>query len=178
MKKNQLYVVALAFGFLLSLSSCSNEDIFTPQEEVESNVTFSKSGARTTSTVSGQGGLSFGEGTKTQHFSFHASLDRDGNVSGSFESKSPSQSIRSHGTIDCITFLDDKTAILSGTITKIGGENNYVVGTSIWFKVIDNGEGSKNGTDQFSDYYIGAGGCYPYNVRMRNIESGNIQIKR
>jgi len=174
----------LAFGFLLTFSSCTGEDIVFLEEELDGPVLLSKSGKSPISSVSGQGGLSFGEGTKTQHFSFHASIDGDGNVSGSFESKSPSQnSLRTHGTIDCVTFLNDNTAVLSGTVTKVvkgdgGTFQNYVVGASVWFKVIDNGEGSKNDSDQFSDYYAGFGGCFPYNARMRNIETGNIQIKR
>jgi hypothetical protein len=174
----------LAFIFSLTLASCTGEEIVFLEEELEGPALFSKSGKSAISSVSGQGGLSFGEGTKTQHFSFHASVDGDGNVSGSFESKSPSQnSLRSHGTIDCVTFLDDKTAVLSGTITKVvkgddGTFSNYEIGSSVWFKVIDNGEGKKSAPDQFSDYYGGVGGCFPYNVGMRGIETGNIQIKR
>ncbi len=183
MKKHQLSTLILVFGILLTLTNCSKSD-FMLQEENKNNVLLSKSKKNIKSSVSGQGGLSFGEGTKTQHFSFHASIDQNGNVFGSFESKSPSQnSVRTHGTIDCVTFIDDKTAVLSGTITKVvkgneGTFSNFIVGASVWFKVIDNGEGANSDSDQFSDYYAGFGGCTLYNVRMKDIETGNIQVKR
>ena len=182
MKKHQFYFLAFTVGVFLTLTNCSNEQLLLDNELSE--ITESKLSKSAKSTVSGQGGLSFGEGTKKQHFSFHASLDSNGNVSGSWESKSPSQnSLRSHGVIDCVTFLDDKTAILSGTITKIvkgdeGTFGNYIVGNSVWFKVVDNGDGKQSNADQFSDYFGGVGGCQLFNVGLRDIETGNIQVKR
>ncbi|MBC7382715.1 MAG: hypothetical protein H7296_06920 [Bacteroidia bacterium] len=41
--------------------------------------------------ANGQGGLTIGD--RVQHFSFHASTDKAGVVSGSFEVKSPSQDL-------------------------------------------------------------------------------------
>ncbi len=134
-----------------------------------------------TSSASGQGGLllPYMNGVP-QHFSFHASKDAGGNVSGSWESSSPGQDIRTHGNITCLTILPDgKTAVMGGVITQVDG-NGFpfvVVGGSIWFKVQDNGEGSNAPEDTFSDYFFGNFGCTNFNVVLYPISNGNIQVK-
>ena len=69
--------------------------------------------------VNGQGSITLEGGV--QHFAFHATMDKNGKVSGSWESKSPGQDVRTHGTIDCMSLLDNQTAVLSGTITDRSG---------------------------------------------------------
>jgi hypothetical protein len=120
---------------------------------------------------------------RVQHFSFHANTDADGLVTGTFETKSPGQEIRTHGTINCLTVLPDgKTAIMSGVVTqKVGdGFPGYAeVGSTVWFKVVDNGEGAKSDLDQFSDYTEGPGDCSVNQlVRLYQIVNGNIQVKQ
>jgi hypothetical protein len=115
-----------------------------------------------------------------QHFSFHALTDADGNVSGSWESKSPGQDIRTHGTITCIKVLaDGKTAVLSGVVTHIVGDGypGLTTGTPIWFKVQDNGEGANSAGDTFTDYFFGLAGCVDYGGTPYPITGGNIQVK-
>jgi hypothetical protein len=113
-----------------------------------------------------------------QHFSFHANTDANGNVSGSFESKSPGQDIRVHGTITCMQILaDGKTAVLTGTVTKVVGEGFPIAeGNPIYFKVQDNGEGANAADDRFSDYFV-FGVCQNFAVALPPIVSGNIQVK-
>ena len=154
-KKNQILLMSLMCGALFMFNSCDKDNLLPyPDGELNGkqidNNLLAKGGK---SFASGQGALMIND--RVQHFSFHASVDGEGNVSGSWESKSPGQDIRTHGSIDCLTFLDDNTAILSGTITKTN-DNPFgiVAGMSVWFKVIDNGEGAKNATDQFTDYYL------------------------
>ncbi len=94
--------------------------------------------------ANGQGGLTIVD--KVQHFSFHASTDAGGVVTGSFEVKSPDQDVRLHGTITCLTILSgNKTAFMSGVVTKKVGDGFpgfYNVGDYVYFEVQDNGEGA------------------------------------
>ncbi len=118
---------------------------------------------------------------QVQHFSFHANTNASGNVTGSFETKSPGQDVRVHGTINCLTILaDGKTAIVKGVVTQKVGEGfpgGYEVGSQVWFKVVDNGEGANSSGDQFTDYYSSNAPCSNFNVAIYTILNGNIQVK-
>jgi hypothetical protein len=113
-----------------------------------------------------------------QHFAFHANKDANGNVSGTWESKSAGQDIRAHGTINCLTILSDgKTAVLTGVVTHVVGNGFPLnIGDPIWFKVQDNGEGSNSTNDRFTDYYV-FGDCINWNAYFPQITGGNIQVK-
>ena len=130
--------------------------------------------------ANGQGFLIPVGSTENQQFSFHANTDKDGVVSGSWESHSPGQNVDTHGEITCMTVLPDgKTAILSGVITKVNEDNPFgvVVGSPIWFKVHDGGEGANSTGDLFTDYYFGLGNCANFNLALRPTTNGNIQVK-
>ncbi len=118
---------------------------------------------------------------QVQTFSFHANTANNGTVSGSFQSNSPGQNIQVHGNINCLVVLaDGKTAAMRGVVTRVNANNPFgvVVGTVIWFKVQDNGEGSNAAADQFSDYYPGFDLCGNAQVDMFEIVAGNIQVKK
>lgn len=135
---------------------------------------------KTASSASGQGTIALDYmNFEPQQFSFHALKDVDGSVTGSWESNSPGQDCRTHGTITCLTILPDgKTAIMSGEITQVEGTCfGSTVGSPIWFKVQDNGEGSKAAPDGFTDYYFGLSGCTDYGLALHPIIGGNIQVK-
>lgn len=129
--------------------------------------------------ANGQGSLIYGG--QAQHFAFHAKT-QNGVTTGSWESKSPGQNVRTHGTIDCLTIMPDgKTAYMTGVVTKKVGDGfppgAYEVGSPIWFKVVDNGEGNTSATDQFTDYY-NFGNCVDRpNRPLQDILNGNIQVK-
>ncbi|MBD0293782.1 MAG: hypothetical protein ICV84_01070 [Flavisolibacter sp.] len=76
--------------------------------------------------------------------------------------------------------VDSKTAVSSGTITKISSTQFpwFVIGDPIWFKIRDNGEGITDLPDEFTDYYFGTSGCTDYGFSLlQPIENGDIQIK-
>ena len=175
LKQPLLLLIGIA---LLTIISCKKTEIgLATQNELKiSEATATSAGMeKSVLLVSGQGGLTLNG--RVQHFAFQASIDVNGVVSGSWESKSPGQDSRTHGTIDCLVFPDNKTAILSGTITQLDGYAfGYQVGDPVWFMVRDNGEGVNDPPDEFSDYYLGRGGCFDYGSPLRNIEDGNIQI--
>ncbi len=181
MKNVKLHLAILVCSFVL-LNGCSEDNITISQADtVISSETHSKndlsvSAKGQNSFATGQGGFIFNG--KHANFSFHASIDNEGNVSGQWEAKTVGFNLRTHGTIYCLSFLDDKTAIMSGIITQVNKDDDSwpgaQVGTSIWFKVVDNGEGN---IDQFSDYYIGKGDCIDYAFPLVDITNGNIQVK-
>ena len=134
--------------------------------------------------ASGQASLTFDRWDgEVQHFSFHAVKDANGNVKGTWESKSPGQDLRTHGILNCLSFLDDHTAYMTGVVTQKIGEvfpGEYEVGMPVWFKVRDNGEGITGTPDEFTDYYSLQGiECVNYEqASMHPIISGNIQVRR
>ena len=152
----------------------SKDSQFGANEEVRS----SPNGGNSGPSANGQGGLLLND--RVQHFAFHATTDKNGIVSGSWESKSPGQDIRTHGTITCLQVLPDgKTAIMSGIITQRSGDGfpGVQVGDPVWFKVVDNGEGANSVEDLFSDYFLGVSSCNNFVVPLQPIVNGNIQVK-
>lgn len=134
--------------------------------------------------ANGQGSLLIAGGLET--FSFHASTDAGGTVSGSFEVKGRGigQDMRLHGTITCMTVMPDgKTAFLAGLITqREGGDaypNSYLVGDYVYFAVKDKGEGQNAMEDQFSDVFASGSTevCGPHPTPLYPIDNGNIQVK-
>ena len=118
-----------------------------------------------------------------QHFSFHVIKDANGNATGTWESKSPGQEVRTHGILNCLVFIDDRTAYMTGVVTQKVGyvfPGEYEVGMPVWFKVRDNGEGNTGAVDEFTDYYSLQGiECVNYQqATMHPIISGNIRVSR
>ena len=120
---------------------------------------------------------------QVQHFSFHVIKDVNGNVKGSWESKSPGQELRTHGILNCLVFIDDRTAYMTGVVTQKVGyvfPGEYEVGMPVWFKVRDNGEGATATSDEFTDYYSLRGiECVDYQqASIHPVISGNIRVSR
>ena len=183
-KLYKLCLMVLVGGLVFFTYSCHQDDLIIPKSDEAAGISIEKDliidikGKK--SYARGQAGLIINN--RFANFAFHATKDSDGNVSGSWEAHAPGQGLRTHGTIECMVFLDDKTAIMYGTITKIvpGVFDWFEVGDSIWFKVRDNGEGGNSEPDQFSDYMLFKGfycGDIPGDY-MTDIVSGSIQVKR
>lgn len=192
--KFQKCLLALTLVCIITLFGCKKEqDAPTAKKEflTEQKVTTALTTRGSRASASGQGALRLDYmNGRVQHFAFHANTDANGKVSGSFESKSPGQNGRAHGTIDCLTVLPDgKTAIMSGFVTQVIGDGYVVdfgvkVGDPIWLKVQDSGEGVNAGKDLFTDYQF-----FPFQVPcsfdigseigldLYPILNGNIQVK-
>ena len=171
---------------IILLISCTKHNNY---ENIEVQVPMSETNAPS---LNG-GNMSFAKGQaalllthlngQVQHFSFHVIKDVNGNVTGTWESKSPGQDLRTHGILNCLTFLDDYTAFMTGVVTQKIGEvfpGEYEVGMPVWFKVRDNGEGNNSSPDEFTDYYSLQGiECVNYEqASIHPIISGNIQVRR
>ena len=177
-------IILLCIQSMILLISCSknlNEKIGFKEETNEAVMNRSSGG--NTSFATGQAALLLPHlNGRVQHFSFYVVKDANGDVKGTWESKSPGQDLRTHGILNCLVFIDDHTAYMTGVVTQKIGEvfpGEYEVGMPVWFKVRDNGEGNNN-TDEFTDYYSLPGiECVNYEqASMHPIISGNIQVRR
>lgn len=189
----KLCYFALAFTVMFTLNSCSNDELLPQNEELSKTVNDNVNAKMKVASASGQAGLNWeqGEGGFNGHqsFSFHASMDAEGNVSGSWQSNYNDSGnnefdINTHGTIECITFVGDNRATMSGTVTSFNAgefwdDFELDINDKAYFEVIDNGEGSKSDPDQFSDVFVALGElfCGDFNVALLDINNGNIQVK-
>lgn len=174
-KKVTIFLITLATGFLFTLGSCQKEtnlkgDANTSEDALKA------SGP----SASGQAGIMLND--RLQNFAFHAKQDKNGNVTGSWQSKSSGQDIKTHGTITCLTIdPDSKIAAMGGIITQINSDDpffsQFEVGDPIWFQVQDNGEGSSGNPDGFSDYFLDWEYCEIFPDFFTPIVTGNIQVK-
>lgn len=129
--------------------------------------------------ANGQGSLRINDELRT--FSFHASTDKDGNVTGSAEVHNRELDIRSHIEINCLE-VSGNIATMSGVVTNSSDPN--VEGSPSVFRVRDNGEGAKAAPDQISLVSFNPNPNAPpidchasFNFALQNIEGGNIQVK-
>ena len=183
MKKILIPVCSLSFILLVSCSKTHNKESLVNQD-AENKLHQEFSNGAQVSYASGQATLTFDRWDgEVQHFSFHLVKDANGNVKGTWESKSPGQNLRTHGILNCLTFLDEHTAYMTGVVTQKVGDvfpGEYEVGMPVWFKVRDNGEGNNSSADEFTDYYSLEGiECVNYEqASIHPIISGNIQVRR
>ena len=181
MKKSSITITRVLS--LMLLISCSKNDN-------QGSLVMQVAKDETQRKVPDGGNISFANGQAAlhlfghvQHFSFYIIKDANGNATGTWESKSPGQDLRTHGTLNCLTFIDDQTAFMTGVVTqKVGNgfPGEYEVGMPVWFKVRDNGEGNNSSADEFTDYYSLQGiECVNYEqASIHPIISGNIQVSR
>lgn len=161
--------------FIISLMfwSCSEE----PTSVVQNSKTeLMKSGP----SANGQGTLVLNGNHQT--FSFHA-MEHDGVVTGSIQCNNRDWGLIFHGEINCMV-IDGNVATISGEIIHDNGLLElYPDYPYFLFKVIDNGEGANDPSDEFSDVYayIENYPCdwnYPPEMwEMKPIVNGNIQVK-
>jgi len=181
MKKIKFYLIALAGGLFLTFNSCDNDDLTISQDEelmsLQLEEAFNKSKAAKEIYTSAEGhGILNGNGYKRQ-FTFHANTMPDGSVEGNGYL---SGLYNTKFSIDCM-IIDGNTATMSGYITK---DEPAYIGSPIWFKVVDNGEGNNSNPDEMSlMWYWGpespnSKDCNSFvSDEIYAIDSGNIQVK-
>lgn len=181
MKKSSITISrVLSLILLISCSKSDNQGSLVMQVAKDETQSELHDGGHI-SFANGQAALQlFGQ---VQHFSFYVIKDANGNATGTWESKSPGQDLRTHGTLNCLTFIDNQTAFMTGVVIQKVGDvfpGEYEVGMPVWFKVRDNGEGNNTSADEFTDYYSLQGiECVNYQqASIHPIISGNIQVRR
>ena len=82
-------------------------------------------------------------------FSFTARLMPDGTVHGQYENHNRAQGFSNHGDVDCLRFVGDNIAVMSGTIRRSDNPAAVEGGRTI-FRVEDYGEGADSPPDRVS----------------------------
>ena len=180
MKKFQLYLTMIACGLFLTLNSCDSEELSISPDQMNGlqMEKFEISAKGNKPSANGQGTITLADET-SRHFSFHANTNKDGSVSGNGVLTYTEGLRKIMFDINCMS-INEGTATISGTITK-DKQNEDGIGNTVWFQVIDNGEGKKASPDQMTLMIVDSAiecdsGLY-YNLVVYDIEGGNIQLK-
>ena len=173
--KFSLLTVACVFAFILN--SCSKEDLSSVQE-ADLVTTIDNTQTRSSGpSANGQGTLTNPDGS-TRHFSFHARENSDGTMDGNGVLTYGGGLLKIKFDVDCLEVIGN-TAQISGIVTQ-WSDNPDGVGRGVWFKVIDNGEGTNADPDEITRLGNSAGplDCtIDYGLEIYPIEGGNIQVK-
>lgn len=174
--------VAIAAGCTVPVESVENDDAITQTSAASSAVV-----AR----VSGSGHVMrnlTGEDELTT-FSYNATARADGTAHGKYQYHFRAADFFIHGTVTCASVAGN-AGWVGGVIDKIvSGDpvDQSLVGTEIWWRVVDNGEGSNAAADLTTSLLFAVPGlpitaeswCRNQDVRgvMRDVLHGNIQVR-
>ena len=145
-------------------------------------------GAEAVTAVAGSPPSAGGSGIVTingdkRTFAFAAVVHGDGAVTGQVQLRNRTFDSMVHIVVDCMVFLDARTVIVSGTVTK--AEDPEAIGVSAVFAVRDNGEDDV--ADQITTLFFEedcesmllalALGFFEIDDVLRPIEAGNIRVR-
>ena len=186
--KFSYFMPLLACALALGIFGCAKEDIKAPNVSDESAT--SKQDITLTTRAGGNqmanGGGTTVEGGEKSTFVFNAVKKSNGSVTGHLVYQIRVSNIGIKMDLDCVRFIGTNTAVLSGIVTEVSGDNIpfYIqVGSKAYFEVVDKGQGNDAAPDLISDLFfpIGAGSA---NANCTNRRagtylpiSGNIQVK-
>ena len=186
--KFSYFMPLLACASVLGIFGCTKETVKAPLAE-ESLI--SKQEVTLTTRAAGgnqmaNGGGTTVEGGEKSTFVFNAVKKSDGSVTGHLVYLIRVSNITVKMDLDCVRFIGGNTAVLSGIVTEVSGENIpwYIhVGSNAYFEVVDKGQGNDSDPDLISDliFPIGTGSanvnCTNRRVRTYLPISGNLTVK-
>jgi hypothetical protein len=130
-----------------------------------------------------------GGGPELTTFSYNAIRRADDVTSGQFQFDFRALNLVVHGTVTCVTAVGN-VAWIGGVIDRLRSDDpvdQELVGTDIWWRVTDNGEGSADAADLTTSLLFTIAGnpttaaswCADQPTRgvERPINHGNIQVK-
>ena len=186
--KFSYFMPLLACALALGIFGCAKEDIKAPNVSDESAT--SKQDITLTTRAGGNqmanGGGTTVEGGEKSTFVFNAVKKSNGSVTGHLVYQIRVSNIGIKMDLDCVRFIGTNTAVLSGIVTEVSGDNIpfYIqVGSKAYFEVVDKGQGNDAAPDLISDLFfpIGTGSananCTNRRARTYLPISGNIQVK-
>jgi hypothetical protein len=122
-------------------------------------------------------------------FSYNAVARADGTAHGEYQYHFRAADFFIHGTVTCAS-TSGNAGWVGGVIDRIvSGDpaDQSLVGTEIWWRVVDNGEGADNAADLTTSLLFAVPGlpitaaswCRDQNVRgvLRDVLDGNIQVR-
>lgn len=140
--------------------------------------------------VTGSGHLErdLGAGPELTSFSYNAIAKGD-TASGQFQFNFRAADLKVHGYVSCVTVVDN-VAWIGGVITRLTSTDpadQELVGTDVWWRVRDNGEGDGAAPDRTTSLLFtiigvpitAASWCANREFRglERDIQEGNIQVR-
>ena len=128
--------------------------------------------------ASGSGHLIWNEENRT--FNFHAQVGEDGVVRGKGLIQNRANGNKVKFSIDCLS-VTDNVATMSGVVTATDAPD--FADNPVWFRVIDNGDGSQSAADAMTLVGIFTGGigvdcANEVLLDVLPVERGNIQVRR
>ena len=135
---------------------------------------------RVTQAASGHANLT--QGGELRTLSFAAIRHADGRVSGQWELNNRANDTRLHGSVTCLTVIDNRAWI--GGILDQSSNPTTIEGRGVSWRVLDNGEGADAPPDQLSLTFTNLNPEIP-EIRCRNappypllpVEAGNIHVR-
>jgi hypothetical protein len=141
--------------------------------------------------VTGSGHVlrNLGEGDELTTFSYSANRRADGETTGQFQYDFRALNLVVHGHVTCVTSAGN-VAWIGGVIDRLRSDDpadQALVGTDIWWRVTDTGEGAADAADRTTSLLFtipgvpitAASWCADQPTRgvERPINNGNIQIR-
>jgi hypothetical protein len=130
-----------------------------------------------------------GAGDELTTFSYSAVARADGTAQGEYEYHFRAADFLIHGSVTCAS-VSGNAGWVGGVIDSIVSADpadQALVGTEIWWRVVDNGEGANEAADQTTSLLFAVPGlpitaaswCANQDVRgvMRDVLAGNIQVR-
>ena len=189
MRKSSLALIVLccaAVGCSDSPTAIQSTQVFARLPDAPRR---SEGGVALSVTGSGHVFRDLGEGPELTTFSYSAIQREDGGTSGQFQFNFRALNLVVHGEVTCLTAAGN-VAWVGGVIDQLRSDDpadQELVGTDIWWRVTDNGEGSADTPDLTTSLLFtipgnpttAASWCNDQPTRgvERPINNGNIQIK-
>jgi hypothetical protein len=174
------FIMSVSIISLLLIAGCKKSEINADKNLDASGVAMASVGAGNQKASGGGTTEELGEKTT---FTFNAVKKSDGSVTGKLIYNVRGQDVAIHVDITCLRIVGNNIAHMSGVVTKLIGTPAYYmeVGRTVVFSVTDNGEGSADNPDLFSDliffYPTGTANCQIQSVYRYLPMSGNIQVQ-
>jgi len=183
---------SMAAGLVLAslVSGCAADTVPTSSVSVDVTPRLA-SGSQVVTQVVGSGHVmrNLGAGDELTTFSYSALGRADGSASGQFQYNFRAADFSMHGTVSCVSIAGNQGWV-GGNITQIhSGDpaDQALVGTEVWWRVIDNGQGAGALPDQTTSLLLARRGgtitseswCrdQPPLAPARDVLHGNIQVK-
>jgi hypothetical protein len=179
-----------ALAMIAMLSACGDArtptGAFTPDVDASMNAS-----SAITAKVTGSGHVfrDVGNGEELSTFSYSAIGRADGSASGEYQYNFRALDFSIHGTVTCVSVLGNQGwvgGVIDG-ITSADPADQALVGTEVWWRVVDNGQGSNDAADRTTSLLFAlptspttsASWCNDRAPRglLRDIVHGNIQVQ-
>jgi hypothetical protein len=173
--------VAVAAGCAVPVESMENGDVITDTAAASSAVVASVSGGgHVMRNLTGEDELTT--------FSYNATARADGTAHGQYQYNFRAADFRVHGTVTCASVAGNAGwvgGVIDGIFSADPADQS-LVGTEIWWRVVDNGEGANAPPDTTTSLLFAIPGlpitaaswCRNQDVRgvLRDVLHGNIQV--